>query len=229
MSKVKDDMPQPVLRDTITISGRRATIARRMHESLQTMAQLTLHSRAAVQMPTSADSLSPAGHRGVGHTALVLYRASQVLPRHAMLNATLDGDVLQLWESINIGVAVATDWGLAVPVIHEAQRLSLAEISSAIPVIADNARASRLRAKDVLGGTFTVTNLGGHRVEWFTPIVNPPQVAILGVGRLDHDGRLPLSLSFDHRAIDGEPAAAFLDDLLAALEDPRLTTESMAP
>ena len=208
---------EPVLRSTRKISGRRATIARRLHESLQSMAQLTLHARA--HLPDhGSDRDSSAGPRsGFGHTARVVYCASRTLPDHPELNSTLIDDTLELWQSVNIGVAVATDWGLAVPVIRETQDLTLGEIAESIRTMADKARSSDLKAEDVLAGTFTVTSLGAHRVEWFTPIVNPPQVAILGIGRVS-DGGLPISLTFDHRAVDGEPAAAFLEDLLVALE-----------
>jgi pyruvate dehydrogenase E2 component (dihydrolipoamide acetyltransferase) len=122
------------------------------------------------------------------------------------------------WQSVNVGVAVAAESGLVVPVIRDAQDRTLGEIASAIPALAEKARASQLDPADLLTGTFTVTSLGAHRVEWFTPIVNPPQVAIVGIGRQDEHRRLPLSLTFDHRVVDGQPAAAFLDDLIVALE-----------
>jgi pyruvate dehydrogenase E2 component (dihydrolipoyllysine-residue acetyltransferase) len=217
MSPIAVGPPEPRLRDSTKISGRRATIARRMHDSLQNMAQLTLHARATLPKPTDDGGVS--GRRAsVGPTALVVYCVSRVLPRHTLLNATVQDGVLHQWESVNIGVAVAADSGLVVPVLREAQDRALGEIDTAIAVLAEKARTSQLEPDDVLTGTFTVTSLGAHRIEWFTPIVNPPQVAILGIGRQDEDGRLPLSLTFDHRVVDGQPAAAFLDDVLNALE-----------
>lgn len=202
------DRPEPVLRSSTKLRGRRATIARRMHESLQTMAQLTLHARAHVPSVTGRGS----------PTAIVVHQVSRVLPRHPDLNATLRDGTLHRWESVNVGVAIAIDGGLIVPVIREAQRLTHDEIEATLTALAEAARRETLEPDDVLTGTFTVTSLGRHRVEWFTPIVNPPQVAILGIGRQDDSDRLPLSLTFDHRVVDGEPAAAFLDDILSALE-----------
>lgn len=213
-----DGFPEPVLRSSTRISGRRSTIARRMHESLQSMAQLTLHARAVLPEAVVDRERRVAAHPALSPTALVVYCASRALERHPHLNATVDDRTLHLWESVNIGVAVATDWGLVVPVIRDAQDRTFGEITTVIPVLADKALASELRPEDVLTGTFTVTSLGRRRVEWFTPIVNPPQVAILGIGRYDVQRRLPLSLTFDHRVVDGDPAGAFLDDVIEGIE-----------
>jgi pyruvate dehydrogenase E2 component (dihydrolipoamide acetyltransferase) len=218
MPPTADGPIEPVLRDSTKIRGRRATIARRMHESLQSMAQLTLHARAALP-ELGVEGAPRAGPRpSVGPTTRVVYCASRVLPQHPLLNATVEDGFFHRWQSVNVGVAVAAESGLVVPVIRDAQDRTLGEIASAIPALAEKARASQLDPADLLTGTFTVTSLGAHRVEWFTPIVNPPQVAIVGIGRQDEHRRLPLSLTFDHRVVDGQPAAAFLDDLIVALE-----------
>jgi pyruvate dehydrogenase E2 component (dihydrolipoamide acetyltransferase) len=136
-----------------------------------------------------------------------------------------------LGERINIGIAVATEDGLVVPVVHDADRLTLAQISERRRAIAEAARAGRLRPEDVQGGSFTISNLGMYGVDAFQAIVNAPQAAILAVGRTTErpwvvDGAvvarpvMTLSLSFDHRVVDGARGAEFLDTLASLIEEP---------
>jgi pyruvate dehydrogenase E2 component (dihydrolipoamide acetyltransferase) len=147
------------------------------------------------------------------------------------VNAEYTEDAIVLHPSANIGIAVAAPQGLVVPVIHAAERLSLTEIAAARADIVGRARDNKLRADDLEGGTFTISNLGMYAVESFTAVLNPPQAAIVAVGATEDrvvplDGELAvrpmltLTATFDHRAVDGAPAAAFLQTLKESLEDP---------
>jgi pyruvate dehydrogenase E2 component (dihydrolipoamide acetyltransferase) len=154
------------------------------------------------------------------------------LNRHPRLNATLVEHEVCVYDTINIGVAVNLDEGLVVPVILHTDRKDLGQIARESRSLAEKARAGRLQLDDVSDGTFTITNLGTTGIELFTPIINPPQVAILGVGMVQ---RRPVvvgdalairpsvyfSLVFDHRALDGVPAAHFLQDLQHLLSRPQ--------
>ena len=136
---------------------------------------------------------------------------------------------LKVFEDINVGVAVTTENGLLVPVIHNADEKSLAEIESELEELTEKAREGKLSRDEVTGGTFTITNLGMYGVDFFTPIINPPEAAILGVGRivekpivsggkLEIKPMMTLSLSYDHRIIDGAPAAEFLTKVKQRIE-----------
>jgi len=159
--------------------------------------------------------------------------SAQALMRHREVNASWAEDALVLHPSANVGIAVAAPQGLVVPVIRGAERLSLAEIAAARADIVARARDNKLRAEDLEGGTFTISNLGMYSVESFTAVLNPPQAAIVAVGATEDrvvalDGEpavrpmLTLTATFDHRAVDGAPAAAFLQTLKESLEDPGL-------
>lgn len=223
--------PAPSTGQTIALTGMRAAIARRMHESLQTMAQLTLTTEADV-----TDLVALRGElkaqSNVTYTDLIVKAVALALKEHPRLNATLDGDEIRLLPEIHVGVAVALDEGLIVPVVRNTDRKSLREISAEIARLAAGAREGSLKPDEVSGSTFTVTNLGMFDIDAFTPIINPPEVAILGVGRIREtlarraDGIawrqvMTLSLTFDHRIIDGAPAAAFLQAVKARLEAPQ--------
>ena len=150
---------------------------------------------------------------------------------HPRLGATWTDHGLRSPERIDIGVAVALDEGLVAPVVRDAAAKSLAELDREIADFAERARSARLTEGEMQGAVFTVTNLGGHRIDAFTPLLDPPQTAILGLGRARPrpavvDGVIAartlivLSLTFDHRVVDGAPAAAFLDQVVGTLEDP---------
>jgi pyruvate dehydrogenase E2 component (dihydrolipoamide acetyltransferase) len=153
------------------------------------------------------------------------------LADHPRLSSTLEEDVLRIFPAVHLGIAVALDEGLLVPVVHEADRLSLPELVRRAHDLADRARRSALKPDELSGGTFTITNLGSYGVESFDPILNPPQVAILGIGRIvprlvpRGEGTatrqmMAATLVFDHRALDGAPAARFLARLKELLEAP---------
>jgi pyruvate dehydrogenase E2 component (dihydrolipoamide acetyltransferase) len=171
------------------------------------------------------------GHERISHTDLLVKISAEALRAHPRVNASWrDGSVVP-GEHVNIGVAIAVEEGLIVGVVHEADRLSLAETAARRVELVEAARSGRLRPEDVSGGTFTVSNLGMYGVDSFDAIVNAPQAAILAVGRiLDRivpvDGHpavrptLQLSVSFDHRVIDGARGAEFLTTLAALVEEP---------
>jgi len=158
---------------------------------------------------------------------MVMYAVSRVLLDHPTLNATLVDNTMRLYKHANVGMAVDTDRGLLVPTLFKADTLSLSDLSKAAKAAAAKAREGALTPDEMAGGSFTVTNLGSLGIESFTPVINPPQTAILGVcavtNRLKADGSvypaMGLSLTFDHRAVDGAPAAKFLKDLCTALEN----------
>jgi pyruvate dehydrogenase E2 component (dihydrolipoamide acetyltransferase) len=171
------------------------------------------------------------GYERVSHTDLLVKVCAAALVRHPGVNARWQDGTILPGDGVNVGIAVATDEGLIVPVVHDADRLTLREISQRRTELAEAARAGRLRPDDVTGGSFTISNLGMYGVDSFHAIVNAPQAAILAVGRIVDrvvpvDARpavrpvLSLTLSFDHRVVDGARGAQFLDALAALTEEP---------
>ena len=217
------------------LKGMRKTIAERMQASLAQTAQLTMHMEAvmdeAVKLRTQLATEWRDDGVKVGYTDLVMLAAARSLGRHPRMNAALVGDAIVPSETANVGMAVALDEGLVVPVIQDAANKPLKDIARASAALAERARAGALALADVQGGTFTVTSLGMFDVDGFTPILNAPQTGILGVGRLydgvGWNGEVPrkrqcmtLSLTWDHRVLDGAPAAAFLACVRDYLEAP---------
>jgi len=223
-----------VLPQTLPFAGMRQAIAETMVGSLHSMAQLTLTSHANVTaLAGLRDMLRKRWDERISYTDLIVKAAAAALRDHPLLNSTLMGEQIVLQDQINVGVAVALDQGLIVPVVRGADRKGILEIHRMLRDLAERARSDQLTVDEVTGGTFTVTNLGMYRVDAFTPIVNPPEVAILGVGQIDEhlalvDGqvtarsRMALSLTIDHRVVDGAPGAAFLQTLVEFLEHPAL-------
>ncbi len=210
----------------------RKVIAKAMHSSLSEMAQLTLNSSFdATSLLAYRKLLKEKGESmGLGKVTIndmVLYAVSRILPNYPEINANLVDGKFRTFAHANVGMAVDTDRGLLVPVIFGSEKLSLAEISSSAKKLAGAARDGALTPDEMSGGSFTVSNLGSMGIESFTPVINPPQTAILGVccttNRLKSDGTvypaMGLSLTFDHRAVDGAPAARFLHELCEALEN----------
>ena len=223
-------MPAP---HAIPIRGVRQTIATRMLESLQSMAQVTLTTEADV---TDAMRLREGLTRqlkdgGLSPLHMVIKAAARSLTEHPRMNAIQKADEVELAEEINIGVAVSLSEGLIVPTIRRADEKDLAQVAREARELANRAREGKASYDEVVGGTFTITNLGSYEIDAFTPIINPPQVGILGVGRvvekpavfrgeITRRSMMFLSLTFDHRVIDGAPAAEFLQTVKRYLEDP---------
>ncbi len=215
----------------VRLSGMRGTIAKRMQGSLQTMAQLTLTMDAAMDAVVADRSARKADGVVPGFTDYVIAAVARALRNHPMANAQVTTEGIAVLPDIHVGLAVALDDGLMVPVVRHADRLSLADLSTETTRLATGARSGTLAMTEFEGGTFSVTALGMFGVDAFTPVINPPNAAILGVGRLRDDlvlrdgvvvttKRLTLSLTWDHRVLDGAPAAEFCRDVVALLAAP---------
>ncbi|MDL1900824.1 2-oxo acid dehydrogenase subunit E2 [Anaerolineae bacterium CFX9] len=215
----------------IPLRGPRRVIAERMLNSLQTTAQLTLNAYADARalrafrqrLKISDEAL---GLQKVTINDLVHYAVVRALQQHADLNATLESETIYQHRRVHLGFAVDTPRGLIVPVIRDAQTLSLKQLAERAAALAAAAQTGKIAPDDLSGGTFTVSNLGSFGIENFTPVLNPPQVAILGVGNIslkpvetasgdvEFIPHLGLSLTVDHRAVDGAPGARFLQTLV---------------
>jgi pyruvate dehydrogenase E2 component (dihydrolipoamide acetyltransferase) len=217
----------------VPMRGIRQTIATRMVQSLQTMAQVTLTTEVDV---TDAMQLREGLARhwqdgGLSPLHLVIKATARALKEHPRMNAIQKEHAIELMPEVNIGVAVSLPEGLMVPTIRRADEKSLADLARESNDLANKTREGQASYDEVTGGTFTITNLGAYGIEAFTPIINAPQVGILGVGRVVekpvvYHGEITkrsmmfLSLTFDHRVIDGAPAAEFLRTVTSSLEDP---------
>lgn len=210
----------------------RQVIAERMVHSLRTTAPVTLHTTAdATQLLNVRNQFKAAGGDVPTVTDLFVKLAARVLQQHPVINARWENDRVATSDAVHIGVAVDTPAGLLVPVVRDVPRLSLKQVTAKAKELIDKARAGSLSAEAMRGGTFTLTNLGAFGIDAFTPIINWPECAILGVGRIQKvpvvaDGQVvprdtvTLSLTFDHRIADGAPAARFLQALVRELENP---------
>ena len=228
--------PVPAAAQVIPLTGMRGVIASRMHASLQEMAQLTLGTEAVMDAAVAlrAQLKEQWGQAGIPVptiTDLVVRAAALALREHPRLNASVHDDAIHDQPQINVGLAVALEDGLLVPVIKSADQLPLSAIAAESRRLAQGARTGRLSLPDLEGGTFTVSTLGSYGIDFFTPVITPGQVAILGVGRLRDSVRwedaspvrtqvMTLSITFDHRAVDGAPTADYLRSVLARLANP---------
>jgi len=221
-------------------SGVRRIIGERMDESLRTTVPVSYHGLADVQelrqlLARVADQMRRQ-HTGIDDdvlmTAAIVKAVACALQKMPRFNSSLEGDLIKVWQRINIGVAVALPRGLIVPVIRDADGKPLNQIAVEIRDLAERARENQLSADEVAGGTFTVSTLGPYRsVDFFSPIINLPEAAILGVGRTRDtvvavDGHpvvratMGLSLTCDHRVLDGAPAAELLETVMDHLAEP---------
>ena len=217
------------------IRGVRKTIAQRMRASLADTAQLTMDMEVdmdkAVQLRARLVDEWASEDIRVSYTDLIVFAAAKALLEHPRMNSAFVDNAIVSHNSVNIGVAVALEEGLVVPVIHDLSSKDLQTVARLSAELAQKARSGSLELEDVQGGTFTVTSLGMYGVDSFTPILNAPQTGILGVGRiydaLAWDGdtpkkcqRMRLSLTWDHQVLDGAPAAEFLANIRVILESP---------
>ena len=227
---------QGVAGERIPMKGMRGIIAERMFSSLQQMAQLTLTMDVEMDRAIALrEQLKDIGTEEVGavpgYTDFVIAAVAQALRQHPGANSQVDGDDIVLLDEINVGMAVAVPGGLVVPVVHGTDYLGLTEIAQETSRLAAAAREKKLSLAEIEGGTFSVTALGMFGVDAFTPVINPPNSGILGVGRIRDDvaweGDLPvrvkrmtISLTWDHRVLDGAPAAEFAATIKNLLEQP---------
>ncbi len=221
--------------ETLPIRGMRKTIAARMHDSLQSMAQLTMDMDVvmddAVRLRNQlVEEWQDEGVRPT-YTDLVIRAVAKALEKHPRMNMIFGETEMTLLGAVNVGMAVAMDEGLIVPVVQNANLLSMRQLVQESSRLAEASRSNSLTIDDLQGGTFTVSALGMFGVDAFTPIINAPQVGILGVNRIREDvawegntpvkqQRMRLSLTWDHRALDGAPAAQFLGTVRDLLESP---------
>jgi pyruvate dehydrogenase E2 component (dihydrolipoyllysine-residue acetyltransferase) len=222
------------VRRIIPLTGLRGTIAQRMAQSWTQVAHVTevmeidMTEVVALRRRRMAAWEREFGVR-ISLTDMLTFAVARALRESPDLNARLEGQEIKVLEDIHLGVAVATPEGLIVPVIHHADQRSLGDIAQQSAQLAEKAQARRLSLDEVSGGTFTITNLGSYGIEIFTPLVNYPQCAILGIGRvaerpvvvpgrIDVRAMMYVSLSFDHRLIDGAPVAMFLQQFKERLE-----------
>jgi len=235
-AEVSDDV------EVIPLEGLRRRIATRLQASYQTAPHVTLSVEAdmtaALALLAHLNAVGEAtGGARISVTALLVRVCAWALRRHPWVNASLRGEVIHLHRSVHVGVAVAVEGGIVVPVVRHADRLSTGEIAARLEDLAESARTGRVTPDDVTGGTFTITNLGMYGVNHFTAIINPPEVAILATGRIlkravvaempegDEIITRPvmtMTLSADHRVLDGAVAARFLQDIVKALEQPEV-------
>ncbi|HEY5629725.1 MAG TPA: 2-oxo acid dehydrogenase subunit E2, partial [Candidatus Limnocylindrales bacterium] len=219
----------------VPLDATRRAIAERMTVSNQAP-QITLYVEAragAISWIRSQATPRPS------FSAIFTVAVARALRDHPNLNVTFEDGAIVPHAGVDLGIAVARPTGLIVPVLHDADRMNVIEADRAIRALVERARDGHLRVEDVTGGTFTITSLGEAGVDYFAPLLNPPQVGILGIGRLtpravvvDDAVRVEptviLSLSCDHRVVDGQPGAAFLATLRGLIESPGWLADNLA-
>jgi pyruvate dehydrogenase E2 component (dihydrolipoamide acetyltransferase) len=219
--------------ESIPLRSVRAVIAERMLRSATEAAQVTLTAEAdATALVELRDQLVQDGIN-TSYNDMFLYILARALTEHPRLNASLEGDTIHVWRRIHIGLAVDAERGLLVPVMRDVDGKGLLQLSEETQSLVDRARAGQCTPDELSGGTFTLTNLGMFGIDAFTPLINLPECAVLGVGRIKRQplmvgekivGRdmVWLSLTFDHRLVDGGPAARFLQRVVQLVERPHL-------
>ncbi|RAS79104.1 dihydrolipoamide acetyltransferase family protein [Priestia endophytica] len=220
----------------IPLAGMRKVIAERMQSSLLNSAQLTITMKADVTnlvklREEAKQFFEKRGEEKLSLNDFIVRATVLALGKHREMNSSYDEDGIIYHEGVHVGIAVAIKDGLLVPVVRNAEKLSLVETATTIRKLSSSVRRGEMDGIEMTGSTFTVTNLGTYGVEFFTPILNPPETGILGVGAIEQVpmykgaelqkcSMLPLSLTFDHRVVDGAPAAEFLQTIRGYLEDP---------
>ena len=223
----------------IPLSGIRKAIAKNMYTSLQEMAQCTACAEIDVTdlLAYRQRLVEATGFLGCKVTVndLLCMAVVKMLKKHPMANTTFDGKMIYQHSAVNLSVAVAAEIGLMVPVVKNADKMNLVELHNAMKKLAEQARDKCLPDGSQAGGTFTVSNVGMFPIDWSTPIINPPQVAIMGFGRsvkkpvvvgdeIKVRSMMNAFLTFDHRVFDGLEVGRILDDMKTLLEHPELIT-----
>lgn len=222
----------PRIKEEKKFFGIQKLTAKKVTESYQKVPQLTHVMEADMtNLVNYRNRLITKKGIKISYTAFLVKAVAAALETHPILNATLSGDIIKIYDDINIGVAIATPDGLVVPVVHNTNRKHIIDINNEIQGLINKAKEKKLRSSDFLNRTFTVSNLGMYDIDFFTAIINPPEAAILSVGRIVEKpvvinkgihvrSMMYLSLTYDHRIIDGAPAAEFLQTLRNYLENP---------
>jgi pyruvate dehydrogenase E2 component (dihydrolipoamide acetyltransferase) len=217
------------------ISRMRRVIADRMSETARTVVPVTLTTQAdATELVRLRKSLkAELGDAAPAYNDMLAKIATKALTEHPHMNARLEGDEIVTEAGVHIGIAVDTERGLLVAVVRDAQGQSLRQFADASREVIARVQAGAASPDDLRGSTFTITNLGVYEIDVFTPIINAPECAILGVGRIAQQPvmvkkkvrarhMMALSLTFDHRLVDGAPAARFLQRIKHLIEQPYL-------
>jgi 2-oxoglutarate dehydrogenase E2 component (dihydrolipoamide succinyltransferase) len=227
-----EDRPQK----RVSMSRLRARVAERLLQATQTTAMLTTFNEVNMQpvMELRAkhkEAFEKSHGVRLGFMSFFVKAAAEALKRHPDINASIDGDDIVYHGFCDIGIAISSERGLVVPILRNAEYMTLAEIETAIVEFSDKARAARLEMEDITGGTFTITNGGVFGSMLSTPILNPPQSAILGMHKIQErpvveNGVIVvrpimyLALTYDHRIVDGKSAVTFLVTIKELLEEP---------
>lgn len=216
--------------ELVPVSPTRKAIAQKMAYSLQNAPQFTICREVGVR-PLMDLRQKLRAEADVSYTDLLVKAVALALRKHRTLNSTWTDQGIYLFQDINIGVSVASPEGVITPVVRAADRRPLRDISQEVKALAEKARTHSLKLHEITGGTFTITNMGMYQIDTFTPVLNPPQSAILGVGRikeratlgngaLDLTPVMDLSLTIDHRVLDGAQGAEFLQSLDGLIQSP---------
>jgi len=201
------------------LSGIQQTVGERLADSYRNAVHVTV--KREFDAGTMQDVVAAAETAGVdvSPSDLLVKAVAATMAAHPEFNALYEDGEHRLIEEVNVGVAVDVDGGLVTPVVPAAGEKSVEEVAAVRGELTERALAGEFTTDDLAGGTVTITNLGMFGVDSFDPVINPPETAILGVGRIRDDGRMTLSLSFDHRAVNGADGARFLDELVGTLTD----------
>jgi pyruvate dehydrogenase E2 component (dihydrolipoamide acetyltransferase) len=227
-----DSMAKEAL-ESIPIQGLRRVIFDNMYQSLSQSAQLTLHTEACADSIISLRKRISKDGKKISYNAILMKITAAALRLHPKINVSVDGDTIHVWRQIHMGLAMEANDALIVPVVRNPDLKNISEIDHDIVDLIDRTRENKLSPDDLANGTFTLSNLGFADIDFFTPIIRPPESAILGVGRIVEkaivkceavvpEQRIGLSLTFDHRIIDGAPGARFLKTVKEMIEDPVL-------
>ena len=219
--------------ESYPIKGVRRVIFDNMVQSLAQSAQLTLHTEACGESLIALRERLNRDEQKISYNAILVKISALALRLHPKINASVDGDTVHVWKQIHIGLAMEADDVLIVPVIRSPDLKTIGEINHEITALIQKTRDNRVSPDDLANGTFSISNLGFADIDYFTPIIRPPESAVLGVGRIIKkpcirydrvvpEARIGLSLTFDHRIIDGAPGARFLKTIKEMIEDPLL-------
>lgn len=236
-------LPNAKRKDCLPLTGTRKIIADRMVHSAFTAPHINLTMRVDMTEALRfrhylSNSQEKHEYKGISITSILAYSVTKVLPEHLFVNASFTGNSIILWEDINLGIAMDVDGNLIVPVLGEAQKLSIFELAETLEDLVERARSRRLLPGEMSGSTFTISNLGMFDIESFTAVINPPEAAILAVGKIvdtpvrsnnqiDFKPTMQITVSADHRILDGASVARFMKDIKKTLEDPFLLAKGL--
>jgi pyruvate dehydrogenase E2 component (dihydrolipoamide acetyltransferase) len=220
------------IEETRNLSGMRKTIADRMTQSYKEIPQLAIVKDIDISNLLSyKEKIEKITNEKISMYSLFAKITAKALEKHKILNSSAEKDQIKIFKNINIGIAVTVEEGLIVPVVPEANKRSILELNKIIKKLIEDTQSREIEIDQLRNGTFTITNLGGFGIDYFLPIINPPQAAILGVGKIDEKVQfikekiitipiIKFALVFDHRVIDGAKGALFLNEIEKIIKEP---------